>query len=300
MGQAWAVIKEAFSDFLDDGAMTLAAALAFYSALSLAPLLVILLTVAGFLPEGYQASLVSQLASLVGPEASAGIEQVINSAQSQPDIGTWAGILGVVTLLFSASGVFAQLQAAMNQIFDVEPIPGRAIKGWLRTRALAVGAVFTILFLLLLSLAVSAVLSAVFSGAGGRGWQVLNLGVSLVVYFGLFAFIFRYLPDVELRWRETLVGAAVTAVLFQIGKWAIGLYLGNSSLGSSYGAAGSLIVLLVWVYYSSIILFLGAELTQAAAKRLGKPLRPSEHARPATRNKISPLADRKQAQEART
>ena len=298
IGTAWKFVKETGSDFVADDAMTLAASLAFYTALSFAPLLVLMLTVVTlFLGEATQQKLVDEVKNLMGPQAGASVEQIVNpekvagekggsgaaeqAKEKQEHLASVAGIVGLVTLIFSASGVFAQLQAAMNRIWDVEPKPGGAIMSWLRTRGLSIGMVFAILFLLLVSLVVSSILAGMFKDTGLL-WKTLNFIVSLGVFIGLFALIFKYLPDVKIPWTDVWIGAAATAVLFGVGKSLIGLYLGTAGVGSSYGAAGSLIVLLVWVYYSSIILFLGAEMTQVYAKWNGSKIVPGPHAQPET------------------
>lgn len=298
IGSVWKFVKETGSDFVADDAMTLAASLAFYTALSFAPLLVLMLTVVTlFLGEATQQKLVDEVKNLMGPQAGASVEQIVNpekvagekggggaaeqAKEKQKHLASVAGIVGLVTLIFSASGVFAQLQAAMNRIWDVEPKPGGAVMSWLRSRGLSIGMVFAILFLLLVSLVVSSILAGMFKD-GGTLWKILNFIISLGVFIGLFALIFKFLPDVKIPWTDVWIGAAATAVLFGVGKSLIGLYLGTAGVGSSYGAAGSLIVLLVWVYYSSIILFLGAEMTQVYAKWHGSKILPGPHAQPET------------------
>ena len=298
IGSVWKFVKETGSDFVADDAMTLAASLAFYTALSFAPLLVLMLTVVTlFLGEATQQKLVDEVKNLMGPQAGASVEQIVNpekvagekggggaaeqAKEKQKHLASVAGIIGLVTLIFSASGVFAQLQAAMNRIWDVEPKPGGAVMSWLRSRGLSIGMVFAILFLLLVSLVVSSVLAGMFKD-GGTLWKILNFIISLGVFIGLFALIFKFLPDVKIPWTDVWIGAAATAILFGVGKSLIGLYLGTAGVGSSYGAAGSLIVLLVWVYYSSIILFLGAEMTQVYAKWHGSKILPGPHAQPET------------------
>ena len=280
----WSITKEALGDFSQDGAMTQAAAVAFYTALSFAPLL--MLTVFFFAQldslfgTGTQERVISEIRTLIGGEA-AGVVEEVQTQQATEKLSLWSfsGIISIAVLIWSASGVFAQLQAAMNTIWDVEPAPGQGIWGYVRTRLLSVGMVFSILFLLLVSLVITALISAIFSN-GGMLWQVINFLVSLAVYLALFAAMFRYVPDVDIPWKAAAFGAVVTAVLFAIGKWGIGLYLGKSDPGSAYGGAGSVIVLLIWVYYSAIIVFIGAEFTQVWAKQQGFRIKPSEHARP--------------------
>jgi membrane protein len=203
--------------------------------------------------------------------------------------GVWATIIAFATILFGATGVFTQLQTTLNHIFDVKPKPGQGIKGLLRARASAFGMLLGIGFLLLVSLVISAALSAAGNYLLGLlpgaefVLQALNFVVSLAVITVLFAMIYRFLPDVKIAWRDVWFGAAVTALLFTIGKFLIGLYLGNSSVASVYGAAGSLVIVLLWAYYSSQILFFGAELTEVWARRRGSHIVPDEHAVPADR-----------------
>lgn len=278
------VVKEAVADFSADGAMTQAAAVAFYTALSFAPLLMLTVFIFGQLDSiagtGTQEQVVEEIRSLIGGEA-AGVLEDVQTQQETQDLSllSISGLLGLAALLWSASGVFAQFQTAMNTIWDVEPAAGQGIGGYLRKRLLSVGMVMTILFLLLASLVVTALLSAILGGEG-TVWQVVNFVVSVAVYVGLFALMFKYLPDVKIPWKAVWFGAGVTAALFAVGKWAIGLYLGKSDPGSAYGGAGSIVVLLIWVYYSAVIVFLGAEVTQVWAKRQNMRIVPDEHAQP--------------------
>lgn len=271
----WQVLKTAVSEFVQDDAMTLAAGVAFYTALSFAPMLVILVNLAGFAGEDTQQRVVHEFTALLGEQAGEAVRLVMSNARDERfDVGSLPGILGALTLAFSATGVFAQLQYAMNKIWNVEARPGRGVWSWVRRRLLSLGMIFALLFLLMASLTVSAVIAAVFA-RGGTLWNLVNLGSSLVVFAAIWTAIFKYLPDVNLAWRDAALGGLVTATLFIGGKYLIGLYLGQASVGSPYGAAGSLVVLLVWVYYSALIVFFGAELTQVYARRWGKvSLRP--------------------------
>ena len=297
---SFAALKEAFTDFLADDSLTQAAAVAYYTALSFAPLLVLTTLIVGtLLGESTKQRVVEEVQALMGPGVGESVEQVMQAEEGDKrggqqldkvksgGFGTLTGIIGIIALVYSASGVFAQLQAALNKIWDVEAKPGEGVLGYLRKRFLSVGIVFAILFLLLASLAVSTVLNAVVGG-DGIGWRILNFGVSLVVYVALFALIFKYLPDVTIPWKAVIFGACVTAVLFAVGKWAIGLYLARGDVGGSYGGAGSVVVLLVWVYYSAVILFLGAELTQVWAKYSGLRIEPDKHAQPETAKQKTP------------
>lgn len=273
----FAVVKDSVNDFLEDDAMTQAAALAFYTTLSLGPLLVILLTVVGFTGPNARQEMVGQIKGLVGSEAGKGVEMIIQNTQKHKSTGIVSAVIGIITLLLSATGMFAQMQNALNDIWDVRAKPGQGLWNWLRKRILSAGMVMGIAFLLLVSLVISAALNILASHIG-IVWQWLSLLISLLVGTLLFALIYKVLPDMKIGWRDVWIGAAVTAVLFAIGKYAIGKYLGYSSIGSAYGAAGSLVVLLVWVYYTSLIIFFGAEITQVFARKYGSGLTPDTHA----------------------
>lgn len=256
------VLKEFVAGFMNHDLMTLSAALAFYTALSLAPLLLITLSVVGLLAQGSQSQLIGQIESLIGPQAGVAVRTVVESSGAQPQVGSLAGIVGVTVLLFTASSVFAQLQTSLNVIWGATSQSASSVWSWLTKRLLSMGMVLALGFIAAVSLVVSAVLSFWFTSDGNL-WQVVNYLVSIGVFTILFALIFEFLPDRRLPIREALIGGAMTAFLFSLGKYAIGVYLGRSAVGSAYGAAGSLIVLLLWVYYSSLILFVGAELTRA-------------------------------------
>lgn len=288
MKRFWTVIKRAGADFIADDAMTQAGAVAFYAALSLAPLLLLFIVGTSFLGEGAQEGIKSSIRSIAGPEAAGAINDVWNSADDQPSVASLAGVVGMLTLIYSASGVFAQLQAALNIIWDVEPAPGAGIWNWLRKRGLSIGFIFVILLLLLLSLVASSVLLTLGrtaedalpmgDAAGSVLTSIVDFTVQFVVFIALFSLMFRFLPDVRIRWKDVFIGATLTSALFVLGKFGISLYLSKSGTGSAYGAAGSLIALLLWVYYSCIILFFGAELTQAWVQTGGRELKPDKHA----------------------
>jgi membrane protein len=272
------IVQEILADFIDDDAMALGAAIAFYTALSFAPLLVLLSWGASFLGAEVQDALVENIMLVLGGEAAMVADRVLHHAATDEGAADRAGALGLVTLLVSATAVFAQLQAAMNRVWNVRARTAFGIADWLRKRLLSLGMVLTILFLLLVSLVVTAILQMLLTRGEGALWVALNLALSLAVTFLLFASIFKVLPDVEIAWTDVWLGAAITACLFSVGKWAIGVYLGRADPGASYGAAGSLVVLLVWVYYSSLILFVGAETTQVVSRRMGSEIRPDAHA----------------------
>jgi membrane protein len=281
----WPIIKQTAVDWIDDDASRLAAALAFYTLLSLAPLVIIAVAVAGFVlgPEAARGQLLGELSQVVGPDAARGIQAVVASAKS-PASGTIGGVIGVIALFVGASGVFGELQFALNSIWEVRSKPGRGLVGEIRDRFFSFTMVLVVAFLLLVSLLLSALLSFVGHSfaeglpGGELLWQACNFVFSLAMITGLFALIFKYVPDVQIAWADVWAGAAITALLFTIGKSLIGIYLGKASIGSSYGAAGSLVVLVVWVYYSAQILFLGAELTQVLARVRGRGIRPSQRA----------------------
>jgi membrane protein len=273
------LIKQTFQEYGEDNVGRLAAALAYYTVFSLAPLLVIVIAVTGLVigsQADIRAEIMNQIQAMIGSEAAAGlIESMIDSSQNT-SAGIFATILGVATLIFGATGFFIQLQGALNTIWDVEEKSEGGVLGMLRARFLSFTLILGIGFLLLVSLVLSAALSILANYAQGLFpgsavvWQVADLLISLAVITLLFAMIFRFLPDVDIAWRDVWLGAFVTALLFTLGKWAIGLYLGTRGLSDAYGAAGALIVILLWVYYSAQILFLGAEFTQVYARRHGK------------------------------
>lgn len=270
------LIKETFKEWQKDKAPTLAAALAFYTVFSLAPLLIIVIAIAGlvFGQEAAQGQLVGQLQSLVGKDGAETIQQLVANA-SNPQSGIVATLIGVATLLWGATNVFTNLKEALNMIWNVEPPPGRGWMGFLQDRVLSFAMILSIGFLLLVSLVISAVLAAVNQWLNGLLhipvgiWQLIDFGISFSVVTVLFALIYKFLPDVKLAWNDVWVGAAITSVLFTIGKSLIGIYLGSSGIGSTYGAAGSFVILLLWINYSAQILFLGAEFTQVWTNRYG-------------------------------
>jgi membrane protein len=282
---AYRLIKETVADWSADEAPRLAASLAYYTVLSLAPLLVLAVSMASvvFGEEAARGEIAAELSRVVGPEAGEGIQSLIAHA-NRPESGSFSTIIGVVVLFVGASGVFGELQAALDRIWNVKPRPGRGFYGILRDRFLSFTMVLGVAFLLLVSLLVSAALSA--AGAffserlpgGELLWQALNLLISLTVITFLFALIFKVIPDVQVGFRDVWLGALVTAFLFDLGKLALSLYLGRESVSSPYGAAGSLIVLTIWIYYAAQILFLGAEFTQVYARHRGRRIPPTKNA----------------------
>ena len=287
---SWPMLKQTFAEWTEDKVPQLGAALAFYTALSISPLLVISLAVAAmvFGADAARGEIQQQLGSLVGEEGGKAIQQMIANA-NKPAEGTVATLLSVIILISGASGVFGQLQQSLNTIWEVEAKPGRGFIGMIRDRFLSAAMVFGVAFLLLVSLLLSAALTSLATVLNDLPdslyWltETMHFAISFAVITLLFAMMYKYLPDVKIAWRDVWLGAAVTAGLFTLGKFAIGLYLGHSSMASSYGVAGSFVVLLVRVYYSSQILFFGAELTKVYANRYGSRIVPSENAEPLTK-----------------
>ena len=285
----WRVTTRAMWGWWNDNCLRLAASLAFYTVLSLAPLVIIVVGVAGLVAERQQVAraLATQSEYLVGTAGRQVVDTILTT--TEPQGGTLAALVGLLTLVLGATAVFGELEAALNLIWEVQPKPlsgvGTALWDWLKQRILSLAMVLAIAFLLLVSLVVSAAVAAAatyFSGVDDlrllRG-RALEVALSLPVFTGLFALLFKYVPDVQLRWRDVWLGAGVTAVLFTIGKTVIGYYIGQASVGSAYGAAGSLVALLVWVYYSALIFFFGAEFTQAWTTRQ-RAVQPGPYAEP--------------------
>lgn len=271
-GEFFSLLKTTWKEFNEDEAPRLGAALAYYTALSLAPLLILMIALAGlvFGDEAARGQLFEQIDGMVGTDGAKAIQEMVQNA-SKPASGIIASIIGFLTLLFGASSVAGELKAALNVIWDQNPDPNAGIADTVKQRSSALVVVLGCGFLLLVSLAVSSVLAAGGKFLGGFlplpeiVLQAINIIVSVIVITGVFAGLFKFLPDVDVQWRDVLLGAAFTAILFTIGKFLIGLYLGKASFGSTYGAAGSLVIVLVWVYYSAQIFFFGAEFTQVYA-----------------------------------
>jgi membrane protein len=286
-GNALSLLKQTFQEWLQDKAPQLGAALAYYTVFSLAPLILVLLSIVGVIfredPAGAWTKITQQMSYFLDPSAVEVVQSIAQNA-SQPGKSMIATIIGIALALFGASGVFGQLQDALNTIWGVKAKPGRGIWGFLRNRFLSFAMVGGICFLLLVSLAIEALLKGFSHYVQSLlpGGMVIALAVYLVFDFTvvvlLFAMIFKFLPDVKIQWRDVWIGAVITAILFGIGKWLLGFYLGSGAAGSAYGAASSLITLLLWVYYSSQILLFGAEFTQVYAQRAGRGFKPSEYA----------------------
>jgi membrane protein len=276
-GRLWNLLRDSVEAFIADDALSRGASISFYTVTSMGPVLFIVVAIAGlaFGEDAARGAIASQLSGLMGKESADLVQTALQSASSKSS-GILASILGAITLLVTASGVFGEMQSALNVIWKTEP-RGTTMSRLMRARAASLGLVAALGFLLMVSLVVSAVLSAL--GArlnaalpfGALILQVLNFLISFALISVLFAAIYKVLPDAPLSWRDVLLGAVITAMLFNLGKFLIGLYLGHSAMASSYGAAGALIIVLMWIYYSAQIFLLGAELTKVNASRRGSP-----------------------------
>src|SRR2546429_1013944 len=281
------LLKQTFSEWLDDKVPQLGAALAYYTVFSLAPLVLLLLAIVGFLfrndPAGAWQKVTEQMSYFLDKSAIDVVQGIAQKA-SQPNKGVVATSIGILLALFGASGVFGQLQDALNTIWGVKAKPGVGIMGFIRSRFLSFAMDAGVSFLLLVSLVLESLLKSLshYVQAMLPGGIVIALVVYSIFDLGgvvlLFASIFKFLPDVKIQWRDVWIGALMTAIFFAVGKWALGLYLGSGAAASAYGAASSLITLLLWIYYSSQILLFGAEFTQVYAARAGRALVPTKYA----------------------
>src|SRR5438309_6203146 len=284
---AFGLLKQTGQEWLEDKAPQLGAALAYYTVFSLAPLILVLLAIVGVIfrddAAGAWNKITQQMSYFLDPNALQAVQNIAEKA-SQSGKSTIATIIGVALALFGASGVFGQLQDALNTIWGVKAKPGLGIWGFLRARFLSFAMVAGICFLLLVSLAIEALLKGFSNYIQAALPGGLTIAVSFYLIFdfavvvALFGMIFKILPDVRTRWRDVWVGAIITAVFFVIGKWALGLYLGSGTAASAYGAASSLVTLLLWAYYSSQILLFGAEFTQVYATEFGGRIEPDNYA----------------------
>jgi membrane protein len=287
--EGFALLRDSGKEFVRDDCATQAAALSYYTIFSLPPLLVLILMILGALvdPQDIRGQLELQIGTLMGPSATDQIRTILQEAHRPGGGATLATVLSVVALLIGATGAFGQLQAALNRAWEVAPDPEQGgLKAFLLKRVFSFGMILSVAFLLLVSLVLSAALTAFGDALGGmlpEGvsatlLQVLNQVVSFAVIAGLFAALFKVMPDAIVSWRDACIGGAVTALLFVIGKFLIGFYLGRSNPGEAFGAAGSLAIMLVWIYYSSMILLFGAEFTQAWAEGRGSGIAPERGA----------------------
>ncbi|MFN2398189.1 MAG: YihY/virulence factor BrkB family protein [Gemmatimonadaceae bacterium] len=279
------IVKATFKDFFDDEATWKAAALAYYTVFALPPLLVLLLEVASAIwdPVEVRRTLTGEFQSLMGQDVAAQIQTMITTAEQRTSSTGFRLLLSIGGLLFGATGAFVSLQSALNRAWEVKPDPKRGgLKNFIMKRFLSLGMVLGIAFLLLVSLALTSALSAAGDALLGGVSKELALAMNFVFSFAvitiLFAAMFKILPDAKVAWRDVWVGGIVTAALFVLGKFLIGLYIGQSNPGNAFGAAGSLAVLLVWTYYAALIVLLGAEFTQAWVKQRGREIEPEEGA----------------------
>ena len=281
------MLKETYQEWNDDEPYRLSAIVAYYAILSLPAMMVIIIKIAGILfgEETVQSSISGEIKNMLGPDAAQSVSTMIQNA-SQTEGSIFTVILGIATLIYGATSMFFHLQKSLNKVWEVEAAPERS--GWKKLiidRLTSFGLILMIAFLLLISLIISAALSAL------SGWIseflpsitvylffIINFVLSLFIVTLLFAMIYKILPDVDLKWRHTWIGAFVTSLLFVIGKTLLGLYFGQTDPGSTYGAAGSIILILLWVSYSCLILFFGAEFTQVYVRRSGEYIKPSSHA----------------------
>ncbi|HEX3817472.1 MAG TPA: YihY/virulence factor BrkB family protein [Chthoniobacterales bacterium] len=289
---AWALTKNSAIEWWNDNTFRLSASLAFYTIFSIAPVVLIAVGAASLFFERQTAvnEVVHQVQNLAGPQGADAIRTVLQSSAGLGN-GAWAITVGLVTLFLGASVVFAELQSALNQVWNVKvQVRHGFVLDYLLDRLRSFTIALVVGFLLLVSLVLSAALSALQDYMTNWMprfpwlWQGANIVVSLIIVALLFAMIYKYLPDVRIGWRDVWIGAAVTSILFNGGKYLIGLYLGQAAIGSAFGAAGSFAVLLVWIYYSALISFFGAEFTQVYARRHGRKIEPEGHARPAKKN----------------
>lgn len=282
----WGVIKEAGGGFMDDKVLKLSGSLAYLTVFSIGPLIIVIIFIADLVwgRAAIEGTIYNQLKGLLGPDASVQIQDIIKNAAIS-NKGTLAAIIGIITLLFSSTAVFAEIQDSINTIWNLKPKPK---KGWLKmltNRLLSFSVVISLGFLLLVSLIVNGLIEAmsqrltmIFPDIAVTVVYVINLAITFAVISFLFAIIFKVLPDAKIKWKDVLTGAMVTAVLFMLGKFAITFYIGSSDITTTYGAAGSLVIVLLWVYYSSVILYFGAEFTKAYAASYGGRIYPNHYA----------------------
>ena len=282
----WNILKGAANGFSDDKVMKLSGSLAYYTVFSMGPLLVVIISLCGlFLArEAVEGKIYGTLQGFVGQDTAAQLQEIIKNA-GIGNKGKVAATIGLITLLIGATSVFAEIQDSINGIWGLKPKPKRGWVKMLQNRFLSFSVIISLGFILLVSLGLSGIIEAI-SGRLQAAYPdvtvaifyIVNLILTMTITTFIFAVIFKVLPDAEIRWRDVFIGAVVTAVLFMVGKAAISLYISQSEVGSTYGTAGSLVVLLVWIYYSSMILYFGAEFTKAYAMEYGAPIHPSKYA----------------------
>lgn len=284
--QLWRVIVATFMAFINDNGLKLSASLAYYTIFSLAPLIIIVISITSLVLHhyNYNDTLYAQLSKFIGKDAVIQLQQVVTHLQLSGKSGT-ALIIGVAILLLGASSMFVEIQDSLNIIWRVKSKPKRGWLKWLQNRFLSFSLIIGLGFLLLVSLVINIVINALserlehfLPAVTVTVFDIINLVISLIVIAVLFGIIFKFLPDVKIKWRDVRSGAIFTALLFMLGQYLIGLYLKYTAQGSAYGAAGSIIVILVWIYYTAAILYIGAEFTEVYAEATGSDIEPAEYA----------------------
>ncbi len=282
----WEVLKNSFSGFSNDRIMKLSAALAYYTVFSIGPLLIVIVFLCSFFfgREAVEGNIYGQIQGFVGKDAAVQLQEIIKNAAISGK-GAIAATIGVITLIIGATSMFGEMQDSINMIWELKAKPKSAIWQFIKNRLLSFGVIGSLGFLLLVSLAVSGVIEALsarlqahFKEVTVVFFYVLDLVINFVVISVLFGVIFKVLPDAKIKWKDVMAGAIATAILFMLGKFGISFYIAKTKVSSSYGTAGSLVVLLVWVYYSAVILYFGAEFTKAYAMKYGGHIMPSEYA----------------------
>lgn len=286
MRKFWLILRQSFTEFDNDNGMKLSASLSYYTIFSLGPVLIIVISLAGILfgREAVEGKIYYQINGLVGNQAALQIQDIIRNIQ-ETQLGTGGAVFGVIVLIIGATGVFTEIQDSINYIWSIRAKPKRGYVKLLMNRVLSFSLIISFGFILMVSLALHALIDLLYEKLTRYfedGMLILFQGVNYVILFViislLFAIIFKVLPDATIRWKDAYAGAAFTAFLFLIGKFLIGFYLGKSNVGDAFGTAASLVILLVWVYYSSIILFFGAEFTKVYTMNLGGGIKPDETA----------------------
>jgi len=282
----WDVLKKTFSGFSDDKVMKLSSSLAYYMVFSMGPLLVLIISLCSFFlkKEAVEGKIYAVLQDFIGDKTAATLEQVIRNA-SLGDKNVVATIVGGATLLIGATTVFAEIQDSINDIWGLKPKPKLGLKKMLQSRLMSFSVIISLGFILLVSLAITAIvesisgrLQAAYPDVTVAVFYVINLVITFAISMLIFAVIFKVLPDAHIKWKDVMTGACVTAILFLLGKFGISAYVSHANIGSTFGAAGSLVVLLVWIYFSSVILYFGAEFTKAYALEFGSSIVPNDYA----------------------
>jgi len=284
--RAWTILKACFNGFIDDKVLKLSASLAYYTIFSMGPLLLVIISLCSLVygREAVEGRIYGQLEGFTGHDTAAQLQLIIKNAAIMGK-GKLAAIIGGVTLLIGATSVFAEIQESINMIWEVKPKPKKGWLKFLQNRFISFSIIVGLGFLLLVSLGISALidvfntrLRAVFPGVTVVAFYIINLAISGTITTMIFAGIFKVLPDVKIKWKDIIAGAVLTAILFMLGKFAISFYISKSHIGTTYGTAGALVVVLLWVYYSSIILYFGAEFTKAYIVASGSAIYPADYA----------------------